>query len=138
MQPVGKGRLGKGQGSASLYHPSKSQLIDWVNQILLLGITRLEEVRGEHSTGREFGVLVVCIWSGVLSDDGCVFCGKCVDSQSGSLMLWAECEMCDEVNFHAREEYEFVPNYKILQSVFTDLEINRVRARCGSSPLCQF
>ena len=53
IQPVGKGRGGRqsatgstsATSSSGLYHPSKSQLIDWVNQTLFLGITRLEEVR---------------------------------------------------------------------------------------------
>eukprot|EP00210_Caulerpa_lentillifera_P006601 g6306.t1 len=71
-QTVSKRRYGRQTAIMNLYHPSKYQLIDWVNQILLLGITRLEEV-----------------------------------------------------NFHAKEEYEFIPNYKILQGCFTQLNITR-------------
>ena len=49
IQPLAKGRVGRHSATSSvtsgIYHPSKSQLIDWVNQTLMLGITRLEEVR---------------------------------------------------------------------------------------------
>eukprot|EP00210_Caulerpa_lentillifera_P009200 g8771.t1 len=95
VQPVPKSRIGRQTASASVYHPSKSQLIDWVNQILLLGITRLEEFAS-----------------------GAVYCQTFDAFYINVVPIY-------RVNFHAKEEYEFVPNYKILQGSFAQLKINR-------------
>lgn len=35
--------------------------------------------------------------------------------------------VCLQVNFYAREEYEIIPNYKVLQGALVMLEITRVR-----------
>ncbi|KAG2493810.1 hypothetical protein HYH03_008029 [Edaphochlamys debaryana] len=77
------------------YYAGKPELLDWINRLLDLNLMRLEQLTS-----------------------GAVFC-QILDAFHADIVL------IRKVNFAARETYEILPNYKVLQAAFTTLGITK-------------
>ncbi|GBF94649.1 phosphatidylinositol-4-phosphate 5-kinase [Raphidocelis subcapitata] len=84
-----------GAGDPASPYVSKTDLIDWVNGVLQLQLTKLEQFAS-----------------------GAVFCQLLDAYYSNAVNI-------NKVNFFARDEHDSLPNYKLLQSGFTALNITR-------------
>ncbi|KXZ48375.1 hypothetical protein GPECTOR_28g782 [Gonium pectorale] len=85
------------------YYAGKSELLDWVNRLLDLNLVRLEQLTS-----------------------GAVYC-QILDA------FYASAVAIQKVNFLAREEYEILPNYKVLQAAFNALGFTKVPVREGGT-----
>ncbi|GLC73175.1 hypothetical protein PLESTF_001343500 [Pleodorina starrii] len=90
------------------YYAGKTELLDWINRLLELNLTRLEQLTS-----------------------GAVYC-QILDA------FYTDIVAIRKVNFFAREEYEIVPNYKVLQAAFNALgltkELNVAKLSQASTP----
>ncbi|GLI64970.1 hypothetical protein VaNZ11_008378, partial [Volvox africanus] len=77
------------------YYAGKTELLDWINHLLELNLTRLEQLTS-----------------------GAVYC-QIIDA------FYADIVAIRKVNFYAREEYEILPNYKVLQAAFNALGLTK-------------
>ncbi|KAG2437872.1 hypothetical protein HXX76_005489 [Chlamydomonas incerta] len=95
------------------YYAGKPELLDWINRLLQLNLQRLEQLTS-----------------------GAVYC-QVLDAFHASVVP------IRKVNFHAREEYEILPNYKVLQAAFNALGFTKELAvarlsQASSSDLTEF
>lgn len=82
-------------GQEYSYYTSRTELLNWVNGVLDLQLTRLEQFAS-----------------------GALYC-QLLDAYFHQIILM------HKVNFYAREEYECIVNYKVLQAGFNALNITR-------------
>ncbi|GMH42961.1 hypothetical protein BSKO_10883 [Bryopsis sp. KO-2023] len=94
ITPVGARSPGRRMGEYS-YYASKNELIEWVNRILEMSLTRLDEFAS-----------------------GAVYCQILDAYYPGTVAM-------HKVNFHAREEYEFLSNYNQIHAAFNAKGIRR-------------
>ncbi|KAG2449825.1 hypothetical protein HYH02_005348 [Chlamydomonas schloesseri] len=95
------------------YYAGKPELLDWINRLLQLNLQRLEQLTS-----------------------GAVYC-QVLDAFHANVVP------IRKVNFHAREEYEILPNYKVLQAAFNALGFTKELAvarlsQASSSDLMEF
>lgn len=77
------------------YFVGRAALLQWINELTGLGVTRIEQTAS--------GIVACHVFDALFP---------------GTLRL-------DKVNFSAKREYEYVQNYKILQTAFTRLGISK-------------
>jgi RP/EB family microtubule-associated protein len=81
--------------TAAAANESRSDLLNWINDLLQLNISKIEQV-----------------------GTGAVLC-QIFDSIYGNVAL-------HKVKFNTHNEYEYIQNFKVLQTVFTQNGIDKV------------
>jgi microtubule-associated protein, RP/EB family len=97
----------------------RKEIIDWINQTLNLNLTKVEQTAS-----------------------GAIACQLLDAMHPGDLPIdplisphYTDQVPMHKVNWSAKQDFEFIQNYKILQTCFTKLNIDRVRL---TSPLYFF
>ncbi|CAH2043831.1 unnamed protein product [Thlaspi arvense] len=95
----------------SAYFVGRNEILGWINDRLHLNLSRIEECRWPQTIGSE-----KC--SVYLAASGAVQCQMLDMTFPGVVPM-------HKVNFEAKNEYEMIQNYKVMQEVFTKLKITK-------------
>lgn len=82
--------------TSGVYSVSRTVLLDWLNDILQLNITKIEQC----ATGAVYCQIIDCLYPGTFKMSG--------------------------INWKAKQDFEYMDNYKILQNAFRKNGITKV------------
>ena len=91
----------------------RKEIVDWVNQTLEINIAKVEQT----CSGAIACQLLDIMYPGLALSECLIFACNC---------LYIDQVPMHKVNWGAKQEVEYINNYKVLQTCFTKLHIDRV------------
>lgn len=106
------------------YFVGRSEILAWINSTLHLNLSKVEEVLNLSATF----VKILIRYCFLQIDAILIHAQACTGAVHCQLMDAAHPGLVPmhKVNFDAKNEYEMIQNYKVLQDVFTKLKITKV------------